>query len=126
MKKSYFYILGGLGVVFIGGFIYLRKRTKDLQNQKATATRLQNFAPTSSEPLKPINTEVTDPNLIKAKEIEAELKKNYKIIEYWKKTIKISQLSMISSLSAINKKLLADLNNIGYKWDNSTQTVSKK
>ena len=131
MKKSYFYILGGLGVVFIGGFIYLRKRTKDLQNQKATATRLQNLELASSNPLAPINTkpettQTPEPNLGKAKKIETELKKNYKIVENWKKTKKISQMSMITGLATRNKKLLADLDGLGYKWDNSTQNVIKK
>jgi ABC-type Fe3+-citrate transport system substrate-binding protein len=123
MKKSYFYILGGLGVVFIGGFFFLRNRTKQLQ-QQATATALQDLAPSVTQPQTVIPK--VDPNLGKAKEIEAELKKNYKVIEDWKKTKKISQMSLITILSSRNKKLLADLDGIGYKWDNSTQTISKK
>lgn len=125
MKKSYFYILGGLGVVFIGGFIYLRKRTKDLQTQKEKATALQNLAPTSSEPLMPIKQAV-DINFDKAKKIEGELKP----LIIWIRQFQAKPNGFYAKVFVEKTKragvLKKELDQLGYTYNEKTQTVSKK
>jgi hypothetical protein len=123
MKKSYFYILGGLGVVFIGGFFFLRNRTKQLQ-QQATATALQNLAPSTTQPQ--TTAPVVDPNLSKVKEIETELKAQSDWISSFVKNVRIGQMSEFSIRKARVDALMKDLDSLGYKWDKSTKSVIKK
>lgn len=123
MKKSYFYILGGLGVVFIGGFFFLRNRTKQLQ-QQATATALKDLAPSPTQ--QQTTAPVVDPNLAKAKEIETELKAQSVWIDNFPITMRISDISKFSRRKARIYALMKDLDSLGYKWDNNTKSVIKK
>jgi len=126
MKKSYFYILGGLGIVFIGGFFFLRNRTKQLQ-QQATATALKDLAPSPTQ--QQTTAPVVDPNLAKAKEIETELKAQSVWMaprEDFLKTMRLSQLSEYRRRKARIDALMKDLDSLGYKWVNNTKSVIKK